>query len=172
MREKEHQKNGITNWEKAVAFFSQLSGRSLADSKRILTETSMKCFVKSQPTLFAMPEAINFIAWAKNHYRLILATNPLWPLDVVHFRLSVAQIHQSNFEFITHAEVMSSSKPHVEYYEELKQMKDLDPAACLMIGNDEKKDGPARLIGTEVFIIHQASDFLKLKTLLEKDMAT
>jgi FMN phosphatase YigB (HAD superfamily) len=170
MRESSHQMNGIINWDKAVAFFSQLSGKNLTEAREILTTTSMECFKKSSPTIFPIPEAIEFINWAKNHFRLILATNPLWPLDVVHYRLSVAEIHESNFEFITHAGIMSSSKPYVEYYKELKQMKELIPESCLMIGNDEKKDGPARLIGTEVFIIKSAADFKVLRAKLEQEL--
>ncbi|MDD4976113.1 MAG: HAD family hydrolase [Bacteriovorax sp.] len=171
MRQPSHQKNGIINWTKAVTFFSQLSGKSFEDSKKILTSTSLICFQKSRATLYAQTEAKEFIAWAKNHYRLILATNPLWPLEVVLYRLSIAEIHEDNFEFITHAGNMSASKPHVEYYQELQSMKDLAAGSCLMIGNDEKKDGPAREIGVEVFIIERSSDFIKLRTRLEKDQS-
>ena len=141
MRQKSHQKNGVINWTKAVTFFSQLSGKSLEDSKKILTSTSLLCFQKSRATLYSQPEAKEFVAWAKNHYRLILATNPLWPLEVVLYRLAIAEIAENNFEFITHAGNMSASKPHVEYYQELQLMKDLKAESCLMIGNDEKKDG-------------------------------
>lgn len=169
MRSKSHQKNGVLNWSKAVNFFSQLSGKSLLDSEKILTSTSMFCFQKSQTTLFPKSEAKEFVGWAKNHYRLILATNPLWPLDVVLFRLAIAEIHQDNFEFITHAGNMSASKPHIEYYEELQSLKELEAKSCIMIGNDEKKDGPAREIGIEVFIIDKSSDFSKLRAHLEKN---
>ncbi|MFA6238170.1 MAG: HAD family hydrolase [Bacteriovorax sp.] len=168
MRRKSHQKNGIINWTKAVKFFSELSGKSVIESEKILTSTSLLCFQKSRMTLYAQPEAKEFVAWAKNRYRLILATNPLWPLEVVLFRLGIAEIHEDNFEFITHAGVMSASKPHVEYYEELKTMRELHAPTCLMIGNDEEKDGPARDIGMEVVIIETPSDFTKLKSLLDQ----
>lgn len=171
MRQKSHQRNNVVNWEKAIEFFSQLSGKSLEDSRIILTKTAMICFQKSRPTLYPMNEAKDFILWAKKHYTLILATNPLWPLDVVLYRLSIAEITQDNFEFITHAEVMSSSKPHVEYYQELQSMKNLEANSCLMIGNDEKKDGPAREIGVEVFIIENPLDFITLRKKLEADQS-
>ena len=165
-----HQGNGIVNWTKAIAFFSQLSGKSLEDSEKILTSTSMMCFKKSHMTLFPVPEAKEFIEWARHHFRLILATNPLWPLDVVLFRLNISEIEKNHFEFITHAGVMSASKPHIKYYQELQVMKNLDVQTCMMIGNDEKKDGPARKLGIDVFIIKKFSDFSKLKARLEKEM--
>lgn len=172
MRLKSHQKNGVPNWTKAVNFFSQLSGKSLSESHSILSSTSLICFQQSRVTLFSKPEAIEFINWAKNHFELVLATNPLWPLKAVHFRLLVAEIPPDNFQFITHAENMSASKPHVEYYEELQSLRGLEPSSCLMIGNDERKDGPAREIGIEVFIIKKDSDFLKLKHLLQNSKET
>lgn len=170
MRQKNHQKNGIPNWKKSVMYFSQLSGRDLSESERILTAAALTCFQKSKRTLFAQKEAIEFIAWAKNHYELILATNPLWPLEVVLYRLSIAEIHESNFSFITHAGIMSASKPHVEYYQELLGMRSLTGDNCLMIGNDEEKDGPARKLGSEVVIIEKSSDFIKLMNRLKKEM--
>lgn len=169
MREPTHQKNGVLNWTKATNFFSQLSGRSFDESESILTKTARICFEKSSSALYAKSHAIDFILWAKNHYNLILATNPLWPLDVVTYRLGIAKIHESEFEFITHAGNMSSSKPHIDYYQELQALRNLSPESCLMIGNDEKKDGPARKIGIEVFLINQDEDFLALRQLLEND---
>ena len=128
---------------------------------------SMSCFVSAAHSLYAVKEAQNFIESSKEHYRLILATNPLWPLAVVEFRLGIAGIHSSQFEFITHAENMSSCKPNLEYYQELLEKLNLNPTECLMIGNDEKKDGPARRVGVEVVLIRTPSDF----TLLEKRLA-
>ena len=168
MRETTHQKNGTFNWIKATVYFSQLSGRSLEESEKILTETSLKVFERARASLFAVHEAKEFIAWAKERYQLILATNPLWPLEVVLFRMGIAEIKHEHFEFITHAGNMSAIKPHLGYYQELQTLKTLDPSTCLMIGNDEVKDGPARQIGIDVFIIKKPSDFLKLKNILEK----
>lgn len=170
MREIGHQNNGVVNWVKAVNFFSQLSGKSLKDSEHILTSTALMCFQKSKSTLFAKPDALEFIAWAKNHYQLILATNPLWPLEVVLYRLGIAEISPDHFSFITHAENMSASKPHVEYYRELQAMRELEASTCLMIGNDHKKDGPASELGIEVWIIDNQTTFSDLKKRLQKDL--
>lgn len=168
VRNSDHQMNGVVNWDKAVVFFSQLTGLSEEDSREQLTKISMQCFVHAAPSLYAMKEAQEFMAWAKSHYRLVLATNPLWPYAVVEYRLSIAGISPSEFEFITHAENMSSCKPNVHYYQELKSKLILNPEECLMIGNDEKKDGPAREIGVEVVIINNPSDFIKLRKNLEQ----
>jgi len=167
VRDSSHQMNGIPNWEKSIVFFSQLTDLSPAQSRIHLTEMSMKCFVHARPSLYELKEAQDFILWAKDHYRLILATNPMWPSAVVDYRLKIAGIAPSEFEFITHAENMSSCKPNVQYYSELKNKLNLRPEECFMIGNDEKKDGPARDIGIDVFIIKSPADFRVLKKKLE-----
>lgn len=169
MRGPVHQMNGISNWDKATAYFSQLAGLSESESRQKLNEMSLQCFMHARPSLYALKDAQEFVQWAKKHYRLILATNPLWPAAAVEYRLGIAGIDPSNFEFITHAENMSSCKPNVQYYHELKLKLQLVPNECLMIGNDEKKDGPAREIGVEVIIIKSQSDFKKLRERLEKE---
>lgn len=171
MRNATHQKNGITNWEKSINFFSQLSKLSIEESKTLLTDTSIHCFIKASPALFSVNEAKDFVMWAKNHYHLILATNPLWPLAVVEYRLGIAEIEKENFEFITHAGNMSSCKPHVEYYQELSEKLKLNSSECLMIGNDQKKDGPAKQIGIDVVIINKPADFKNLQQMLQKESA-
>ncbi|MGZ3790158.1 MAG: HAD family hydrolase, partial [Bacteriovorax sp.] len=170
MRDPAHQKNGVFNWEKANKSFSQLSGLSLEKSRPLLELTSMRCFKGARSSLYAIPEAQEFIRFARNHYRLILATNPMWPLAVVEYRLELAEIEKENFEFITHAENMSAIKPYVEYYRELVEGLGLKASECLMIGNDPKKDGPAKALGIEVLIIKSPADFLGLKSRLEKEV--
>jgi FMN phosphatase YigB (HAD superfamily) len=170
IRKVDHQNNGVVNWDKSVNFFSQLSGLSPEDSRRILTPASMKCFQDSRTTLYAVPEAQDFINWAKNHYTLILATNPLWPLNVVLYRLSIAGISPEHFQLITHAENMSACKPNVEYYHELSEKLKLDPTTTLMIGNDHKKDGPAKQLGIDVVILENFSDYKKLRARLQKEL--
>jgi FMN phosphatase YigB (HAD superfamily) len=48
-----------------------------------------------------------------------------------------------DFDFITHAENMTRTKPKIAYYQELIQKLNLNPDNCLMIGNDIVKDMPA-----------------------------
>lgn len=167
IRSPSHQMNGVPNWDKSIAFFSRLTGLSESESREKLTAISMNCFVHAKPSLYAMDEAQQFVEWAKNYYRLVLATNPMWPAAVVDYRLGIAGILPTEFSFITHAENMSSCKPNVQYYHELKNKLNLIPEQCLMIGNDEKKDGPAREIGIEVVIIRTPADFIRLRHKLE-----
>jgi FMN phosphatase YigB (HAD superfamily) len=164
-----HQKDGIPNWSKATRFFSNLSGLSEEQGQNILPELAKHCFQKCHFAFFSVPEAQRFVEWASEHFLLVLATNPLWPLEVVQYRLGLAGISENVFEFITHAGNMSSIKPHFSYYSELQEKKQLPSAECLMVGNDVAKDGPAEKVGIEVFIVRKPSDFkiLQEKLILE-----
>lgn len=165
-----HQKNGVLNIRKSVQFFSELSGLPESQAKQVLFATARQCFQSARSAFYPIPEALDFLEWASSRYKLILATNPMWPLDIVQYRLELAGIPAETFEFITHAENMSACKPHVQYYQELLELRGLTASECIMIGNDEYKDGPAAAVGVEVFILKQHSDFSLLRQKLEKSL--
>jgi FMN phosphatase YigB (HAD superfamily) len=170
IRDISHQHNKIKNLDKAYSFFSELSGLSLKESTELLSVAARDCFQYASPAFYQIPEALEFLEWAKPRYKLALATNPLWPKEIVHYRLKLANISPDIFEFITHAENMSACKPHVHYYRELLETWNLSPEKCIMVGNDKIKDGPAELVGIDTFILNQHSDFTALRKKLEKSL--
>ncbi len=52
-------------------------------------------------------------------YRIVLATNPLFPLVAVRTRLSWLGLSEEDFELITTYENCTSSKPNTAYYEDI-----------------------------------------------------
>lgn len=86
-------------------------------------------------------------------YRLILATNPVFPLIAVESRLRWAGLNKSDFEYITTYENSSFSKPDPKYYEEILQKTGLKPDECIMIGNDTRDDMVAKTVGLDVFLV-------------------
>lgn len=88
-------------------------------------------------------------------YRLVLATNPVFPLAAVRKRMEWGGIADIPFEFISHAEVMSRTKPDPDYYRELLERVSCDPWECLMIGNDPRKDLPAKEAGIRTFLVRR-----------------
>jgi FMN phosphatase YigB (HAD superfamily) len=86
-------------------------------------------------------------------YRLVLATNPVWPLEAVHTRLRAGGLDDFTFDFISHSEVMTSCKPDPRYYRELLERLHARGEECLMIGNDPRKDLPAKEAGIRTFLI-------------------
>jgi len=86
-------------------------------------------------------------------YRLILATNPVFPLIAVKSRLRWAGLDPCDFEHITTYENSSFSKPDPMYYEEILQKTGLKPDECIMIGNDTRDDMVANTLGIDVFLV-------------------
>ena len=110
-------------------------------------------FPKLKKHFFPMPYAHEFLTWAKTRYKLTLATNPIWPLEIIELRVRWAGFEPTFFEHITHAGIMKSYKPHLEYYQGVLDLLKTDASKCLLIGNDVKMDLPATRAGIPVVIV-------------------
>lgn len=85
--------------------------------------------------------------------RLVLATNPLFPAIATHSRVRWAGLEPEDFSFITTYENSSFCKPNPAYYREILDRLGLDPAECVMVGNDVDEDGAVRALGLPVFLL-------------------
>jgi FMN phosphatase YigB (HAD superfamily) len=86
-------------------------------------------------------------------YRLVLATNPLFPLIAVQERIKWAGINPDVFSLITSYENMHATKPNPQYYKEISQRIGMEPEYCLMVGNDVEEDLVAKTIGMQTFLV-------------------
>jgi FMN phosphatase YigB (HAD superfamily) len=96
-------------------------------------------------------------------YRVVIATNPLFPAKAVYHRVRWAGFEPSDFEYITHYENSSYCKPQVQYYKEILDKINKTAAECMMVGNDVQEDLVASEIGMKTFlikdhIIHRTGD--------------
>lgn len=72
--------------------------------------------------------------------KVILATNPLFPLTGQAARLSWIGLKPEDFDLVTSYESDRYCKPNPAYFTEICRRMELNPAHCLMIGNDETED--------------------------------
>jgi FMN phosphatase YigB (HAD superfamily) len=84
--------------------------------------------------------------------KLVIASNPILPLDLQLRRLSWAGIEDISYELVTHMGNMSFCKPQVEYYEEICRKIDIPPRACLMVGNDPVNDMVVSKIAMKAYL--------------------
>ena len=112
-------KQGLTNDKRAVAAFAKAVGLPITDAAQILTKSVAELFPLLKRHFYPIPGAKEFLNWAKDHYPLTLATNPVWPEELVVLRLEWAGIDPSIFKNITHAGIMHACKPASEYYREI-----------------------------------------------------
>lgn len=100
-------------------------------------------------------EAREVIGWAVGAgYKVVIATNALFPKSAILQRLEWAGVPASEFEYalVTTLEFMHFAKPHPEYYAEILALVDSRPEECLMIGNDWEQDiAPANALGIATF---------------------
>lgn len=85
-------------------------------------------------------------------WRVVVATNPIFPYRAVSHRIRWAGLDEDLFDLVTHSESMHAAKPHAAYFAEIAARLDLPPARCVMAGNNLGHDlaGAAR-IGMRTF---------------------
>ncbi|MBE6639042.1 MAG: HAD family hydrolase [Ruminococcaceae bacterium] len=87
-------------------------------------------------------------------YRVVLATNPMFPDMATDERIRWAGLDRSDFELVTTYENCTTSKPNPAYYLDVAKRVGADPKDCLMVGNDVGEDMiPAESVGMQVFLL-------------------
>lgn len=72
--------------------------------------------------------------------KVILATNPLFPMAGQITRMSWIGLTPEDFDLVTCYATDRFCKPNPAYFTDVCRRMSLDPARCLMIGNDERED--------------------------------
>ena len=86
-------------------------------------------------------------------YRVVLATNPLFPQIATQKRIRWVGLEPEEFEVYTSYEDWHYCKPNPKYFAEVCERLELDPAECLMVGNDVQEDMVAEQLGMQVFLM-------------------
>ena len=87
------------------------------------------------------------------NYKLILATNPIFPAIATKSRIKWAGLDESDFDYVTTYENSSFCKPNLKYYMEILEIHNIDPSECLMVGNDVTEDMVTKNLGMKVFLL-------------------
>ena len=72
--------------------------------------------------------------------KVVLATNPLFPMAGQKTRLSWLGLTPGDFDLVTCYTSDRHCKPNPAYFADICARLELDPAKCLMIGNDDRED--------------------------------
>lgn len=86
-------------------------------------------------------------------YRLIVATNPMFPPIAVEKRIEFSGLNLEDFDFVSNFEIHTATKPQKRYFEEVLRLNNLEARDCLMIGNDMEEDMVAKELGMDGWII-------------------
>lgn len=84
---------------------------------------------------------------------VVLATNPLFPAIATESRIRWAGLSPEDFSIYTTYENSRFCKPNLKYYKVLLNEIGVEPAECLMVGNDVGDDMVAEELGMKVFLL-------------------
>ena len=87
--------------------------------------------------------------------KIVVATNPIWPLVVQKKRLAWAGVGTMDVDLITHIDNMRYCKPQLGYFRQICELINVKPEECLMVGDDPANDMVAARIGMKTY---QATD--------------
>lgn len=168
--------NNTTSFTNYDVFINYLVDHSRSKSRLRIENLVRQILGKDFPRLscffYPIPHNKEILLWAKkNNYRIILATNPVFPLSAIKTRLEAAGLNLDYFNGITHAENMTRTKPRVAYYEELVSKFQLKANECLMIGNDPIKDLPAAAVGMKTFLLTTPKNYKVITKLTDSRLS-
>lgn len=111
-------------------------------------------FLKAKDTVqesTAMRESVKILR--EKGYRLIIATNPLFPKKAIYERIKWSGFEPEDFEYISYYEKNHYCKPNPQFFEEILKELDLQPQDCIMVGNDMQEDMIAATLGIDTYLI-------------------
>ena len=133
--------------------FEKVVGRNMKELDGVLKAFYKNKFDGLQSVCQKKDEVGALIKRLKIKYRLVLATNPVFPMAAQVSRLKWTGSDPADFEYITSFENSSFCKPKAEYYESILQKLNLRGEECIMVGNDVGEDMPAAEVGMKVFLL-------------------
>lgn len=118
------------------------------------------------PTLGALtrpiPEAVRLVDWAfAQGHRVVIATNPFFPLKAVQHRLRWAGLPPEKYPFalVTSYETFHFTKETVAYYPEILAQLGWPEDPVVMVGDDiEREVIPTRSVGFPVFWVRKSGE--------------
>lgn len=129
-------------------------GKSKAEIKPLFDDFYAHGFDETKETCGYTDKANAAVKAAKAHgVPIVLATNPIFPVEAQAKRAEWAGVKPSDFTFITSYENSRYCKPRPEYYIDIANALNCRPEECLMIGNDTSDDMTAAKIGMKVYLI-------------------
>lgn len=133
---------------------AEIWGEKICRDKPLFDKFYEEEFDKVKEVCIPNPAAVDTVRSLKSAgYRLVLATNPVFPAAATRHRIHWAGLSTDDFEFYTTYENINRAKPSTDYYRIIADRLGVPPAECLMVGNDVDDDMVAEKLGMDVFLL-------------------
>jgi len=138
-------------WALAVA----VHGDQIVKDKHLFDRFYEEDFDKIKAVCGHHPAAARIVHRLKERgFRVVLATNPIFPAVATESRMKWAGLSPEDFELYTTYENSCYCKPNPEYYSEIFAKLGCEGSDCIMVGNDVEEDMvPASALGAKVFLL-------------------
>lgn len=137
-------------WQLAISVY----GHQIVKDKHFFDEFYEEEFDKIKAVCGYHPAAAEIVHGLKEKgYRVVLATNPIFPARATQWRIQWAGLKPEDFELYTTYENSRYCKPNLDYYRDILKQFDVSAEECLMVGNDVGEDMIAAQLGMRVFLL-------------------
>ena len=142
--------NEAAFWE----VFSSIIGKDARADEATFETFYHTDFQKAGASCGFAPEAAETVHRLKERgFRVVLATNPLFPAVATQSRIRWAGLTPEDFDYYTTYEHCSFCKPNPAYYQEILDKLGLHAEECAMVGNDVGEDMVAETLGMKTFLL-------------------
>ncbi|MBQ8040470.1 MAG: HAD family hydrolase [Lachnospiraceae bacterium] len=143
-----------TNEEAFWKTFAGILGDHVKEDLPIFDDYYKNEFQEVRHSCGFLPEAAKTVRAIRDKgYRVVLATNPMFPSIATESRMRWAGLEPEDFELYTTYENSTYCKPNLKYYEEIIEKLGVSPKECLMVGNDVGEDMITEKLGMKVFLL-------------------
>ena len=134
--------------------FVEIYGDKVLTDKPVFEDFYKNEFQDARSFCGFNPKAAETVRLLKDKgYRVVLATNPLFPSIATESRIRWAGLEPSEFDLYTTYENTSYCKPNLDYYRDILKRINCRPEECLMVGNDVGEDMVVEALGMQVFLL-------------------
>ena len=142
--------NEAAFWDLAISVY----GDRILRDKALFDEFYQVDFDRIKTVCGYTPESAQIVRGLQARgFRVVLATNPLFPAQATQWRIQWAGLTPEDFVLYTTYENSSYCKPNLKYYQEILDRLQVQPEECLMVGNDVGEDMIAQQLGMQVFLL-------------------
>lgn len=134
--------------------FVEIYGDKVLTDKPVFEDFYKNEFQDARSFCGFNPKAAETVRSLKDKgYRVVLATNPLFPSIATESRIRWAGLEPSEFDLYTTYENTSYCKPNLDYYRDILKRINCRPEECLMVGNDVGEDMVVEALGMQAFLL-------------------
>ena len=133
---------------------NKLSGKDSFQYKALFDEFYHNDFDNLKNICKCDIEIKNTIDCLKSYgYRMVIASNPVFPMLAQKKRISWVGLDYSDFIYITSYENSNYCKPNLNYYLQILENIKVRASDCLMVGNNVDEDMIAEKTGMKTFLL-------------------